>query len=182
MSEETIYKAQAKAALAGRNLRPATIAIGAGVGLLVLTLSGAAAGLLAPVLVLGGIGAALMWPAYRQNQGETNNWSFLAGPGAMLITLGLTIFMLSLFNHEEAWGYMWTLLPISFITGLGYARRNDPDHPIHTKGKKAIRLFSWIAVGLGLFLELLVFQTFGPWWPLLIIGYGVYLLAKERKA
>lgn len=181
MSEETIYKAQEKAAAAYRGWRPATVAIASGVGLLALTLSGAAAGILAPMIILGGIGAALMWPAYRQNQGETNNWSFLAGPGAMLIALGATIFILGLFNHEEAWAYLWTILPISFITGLGYARRHDPNHPIHSRGRQATRTLGWIAVGLGLFLELLVFQTFGPWWPIFIIGYGVYLLAKQRN-
>lgn len=182
MSDETtVYKAQEKSLMASKGSRPAMILISAGAGLLALTLSGfSVLPLIQPLAILGGIGALLAWPAYRSTPEKRSNWSFLAGPGGFFIALGATIAVLQLLNHEEAFGYMWTVLPIGFVTGLMYARRYQPEHPIHTNGQRIIRVFGTIGIILGLFLELFVFNTLGPWWPLLLIGYGLYLTMRSR--
>ncbi|MEM7802031.1 MAG: hypothetical protein AAF633_22750 [Chloroflexota bacterium] len=181
MSDETVYKAQEKSLVASRRSRPALVAIGAGVGLLALTLSGfSILALIQPLVILGGIGALFALPAYRSTPNRVSNWSFLASISGFFIALGSTIVVLDLINHEEAFAYLWTILPIGFTAGLMYARRHQPGHPIHSNGEKVIRLFAIIGVVLGIFLELFVFNTLGPWWPLLLVGYGIYLIAKRK--
>ncbi len=182
MSEEVVYKSQEKALMTGGRGRTALVLIGGGLGLLALTLSGVSLmEFLAPLIFIGGFGALLMMPAYQATADQPRRGMGAAAPGAMFLTLGALISVLGFIGHEEAMAYSWALLPLSFVAGLMYARRFEADHPIHEKGPRLIRLFSWLFVGFGLFFELLVFENLGPWWPLALIGYGLYLLVRRGK-
>ena len=181
MNDEVIYKAQEKAKMIEFDGRNGGWLIAGGLGLLALTLSGTSLlELLAPLIFLSGLGALLMWPAHRATADEPTNFSFLAGPGALLMVLGGLVFVLNAIGHPEAFAYAWTLFPIAFTGGLIYAKRFDESHPIHQRGPKVIRVFGWMLAGFSLFFELLVFESLGPWWPLAIVGYGIYMIRKQR--
>ncbi|MEM9773609.1 MAG: hypothetical protein AAF902_03440 [Chloroflexota bacterium] len=177
MTSETIYKAQ-KQEIASRPLQSTGVRlVVAGSVLLALTLSGVSIfPIIAPLLFVSGIGALMMWPALQSTADNKSNWSFLAAPGAAMVALGAMIFVLNLINHQEAFAYLWTILPISFIGGMMHSRRFEDTHPIHKNGERAIRVFSIIGITMGVVFELFIFNTFGPWWPLFLIGYGIYLL------
>jgi len=184
MTDETVYKAQKQSPLvsSGRSVpQNAVKLIVAGGVLLALTLSGVAIlPFIAPLLFVSGIGALLMWPAATSTAGNKSNWSFLAAPGAAMVALGVMIFALNLIGHEEGFSYLWTVLPIAFTAGMMFSRRYEEKHPIHANGQRVIRVFSIIGATMGVIFELFVFETFGPWWPVILIGYGLYLLMTRR--
>lgn len=182
MTNETIYKAQKQSLTTKSAPRAAVRLIVAGGILLALTLSGVAIlPLVAPLLFISGFGALLMWPAAKSTAGHKNNWSFLAAPGAAIIALGAIVFVLNLIDYSEASLYLWTVLPIAFTGGMMFARRYEEKHPIHVNGPRFIRILSIIGGVLGLIFELFVFNTFGPWWPLILVGYGLYLMMTRRR-
>ncbi|MFT5193276.1 MAG: hypothetical protein ACI9EW_003741 [Cellvibrionaceae bacterium] len=182
MTNETVYKAQQQSLSTRSVPQNAVKLIAAGSILLVLTLSGVAIlPFIAPLLFVSGIGALLMMPAIRSTIGNKSNWSFLAAPGASLVALGAMFFVLNLIGHLEGLSYLWTVLPISFVVGMMFSRRYEEKHPIHVNGERVIRVFSIIGMTMGVIFELFVFETFGRWWPVILIGYGIYLLTTRRK-
>ncbi len=182
MDDEVVYKAQEKAAL-NVNYKNGGWLVAGGLGLLALTLSGInLLDLFAPLIFISGIGVLLMWPAHKATATEPSKASFLAGPGAFMVVLGALVFIMTIFNHGDAMAYAWTLFPVAFTGGLMYAQRFNDAHSIHTTGPKVIRFFGWMFVGLGLFFELLVFESLGPWWPLALVAYGVYMARKNKTS
>lgn len=182
MTSETVYKTQ-KQPLATPMSKVATRLIVTGGVLLALTLSGVNIfSLIAPMLFISGAGLLLMWPANQlEADDEYSRWALLAAPGAVLVALGSIIFVLDLINHFEAFSYLWTLFPITFAAGLMHAHRHNLSHPVHNNGRKAIRIFSIVGLSMAVLFELFVFDTFGPWWPLALIGYGLYLLFTRKN-
>lgn len=182
MSEEMIYKSQEKALMRDDRNRTAVVLIGGGLALLALTLSGVSLlEFLAPLVFISGLGALFMWPAYKSTAEHRRGGQWLAAPGALLLTLGLLIFFLGLIDRWEMMAYSWTLLPMSFVGGLMYGGRFNQTHRIHTNGPKIIRALGWMFALGGLFFELLVFESLGPWWPLVLVGYGLYLVFRQRR-
>lgn len=183
MNEETtIYKAQQKALINRSVSGTATALIVGGGALLVANLAGfSLLEFLAPLLFMGGFGVLLLQPAYHSTADQQSKWSWLAVPGAFFLTLGTLIFLMNLVDHFESFAYAWTLLPAAVVAGMMYVWRFDELHPIHERGYKIIRFLVLLFIGLGAFFELLVFETLGPWWPLLLIGAGIYLARKERS-
>ena len=182
MTSETVYKTH-KQPITNPVPKTAIRLIVSGGILLALTLSGVSVfSIIAPLLFISGTGFLMMMPANRSSEGDLSNWSFLAAPGAMLVALGSIIFVLDLINHFEAFSYLWTLIPITFTAGLMHARRFEPNHPIHRNGDRFIRVLGIIGVTMAVLFELFVFETFGPWWPLILIGYGIYLLVNRQKS
>jgi hypothetical protein len=127
-------------------------------------------------------GLLLMWPAYDMKPGEKPTWAWLAIPGAILTTLGGMFMVMSVFNHFEAWAYAWALLPISVLWSILYINRYEGNEEETTGLQTAIRVLFWIMVGLGALFELLIFNNIlGMLWPLVLIGGGVYLVAKNAR-
>lgn len=182
MTDETVYKAQAKAAMNRSLTRPAALLVIGGVILLIASLSGMPMlEIFAPVIFIGGFGALLMLPTYRATADSPSQFGFLAVPGAFFLTLGTLLSTLIAFNHPEALAYTWTLLPISVMAGIMYWKRFEEENGVHQFGQKFMRVFFYLFLGLGLFFELLVFETLGPWWPLLLIAAGAYLFWQDRR-
>lgn len=182
MTEETVYKAQAKAAMNRSLTRPAALLVIGGAILLIATLSGMPMlEIFAPVLFIGGFGALLMLPAYRATAEKPSQVGFLAVPGAFFLAIGTLISTLIAFDHPEAMAYAWTVIPVSVMAGLMYWKRFDAESGVHAFGQKFIRVFFYLFLGFGLFFELLVFETLGPWWPLLLVAAGVYLFWQDRR-
>ena len=184
MSDETVYKAQAKAELAGHRASPprlALVLIGAGLFFLAANLFPFVFfGLLWPLFIIGP-GLLLLWPAYQATAESPRSLAFLAVPGAFLVGLGLLLGMMNLTDHWESWAYAWTLLPVAAIAGAIYMKRHRPESRIHKHGHRLIRALVVAFMGLALFFELFVFTGREEWWPLLLIGAGVYLFVKQRK-
>jgi hypothetical protein len=132
-----------------------------------------------PGFVLG-FGLVLLWPAYRSTAAQSSVFNFLAVPGAMIATLGVILFIFNLTNRFEGMAYAWPFFLAAAAAGLMYMNRFDEDNNIHNSGRRFIRAMVILFIGLAAFFELLVFQTFGGWWPLALVLVGVYLLVKKN--
>lgn len=182
LNDEMVYKAQAKNELTRTTSGTAVALIVAGIGLFLANMAGVhLLDIFAPLLFVGGLGVLMLMPAYKATAEQPTQWGFLAAPGAFFLTLGLLIFMMGLVDHFEGFAYAWALLPASVIAGLMYAKRFDEQHTIHQRGHRAIRFFLSAFMILGLFFELLVFESLGPWWPLILVGMGGYMVWQERQ-
>ncbi len=182
MNDETVYKAQARATNSRSLTRPAALLVIGGAILLIASLSGMPLlEIFAPLLFIGGFGALLLLPSYRATADNPTQFGFLAVPGAFFLTVGVILSALIAFNRPEALAYVWTFLPISAMAGIMYWKRFEAEHTVHAFGQKFIRLFFYLFLGLGLFFELLIFESLGPWWPLLLIAAGLYLFWQDRR-
>lgn len=180
MSDETVYKAQMK----GHKSAPpklALILIGGGLFLLAANLFPFAVfNLIWPLFIIGP-GLLLLWPAYKATPEAPRSLAFLAVPGAFLVVLGVMLATMSISGHWQSWAYAWTLLPAAAIGGASYMKRYDESSRIHKSGHRAIRVLVIAFMGLAALFELFVFTGMGEWWPLLLIGTGIYLFVKQRK-
>jgi hypothetical protein len=184
MEDETVYKAQAKAGL-NRSLnlgRPAVLLVLGGVFLLLASLYGIPLHeILMPLVIIGGLGVLLLWPAHRATAERPSQFGFLAIPGAFFLAFGVMVSTLIMLNRLEAILYLWTFLPMAVMAGIMYWKRFEQESGVHEFGQKFIRAFFYLFLGLGLFFELLVFQSLGPWWPLVLVAAGLFLLWQERR-
>jgi hypothetical protein len=90
--------------------------------------------------------------------------------------------VMSVFNYFEAWAYAWPLLPISVLWSILFINRYEGNVEETAGIRTAIRVLFWIMVGLGAFFELLIFNNIlGMLWPVLLIGGGIYLVAKNAR-
>jgi hypothetical protein len=181
MKEQTVYKVEEARQLTVQQSLPAVLIIGLGVMMLASNILGfRMMEFFWPGFVMAP-GLLLMWPAANATAERPSRLSFLAVPGAIFIAVGLLLFGMNLTGHFEAWAYSWTLLPAAAVVGLMYARRFDRAHTIHQSGHKLIRTMVMLFMGLALFFELIVFENFNPLLPALLIAYGLYLLARNRR-
>lgn len=160
---------------------PALLIIGIGVSLLVANLLHFhLMRLLWPGFIIAP-GLMLMWPAYTATR-ENHNWlSYLAVPGAILAVVGLMLFVMNVTHHYEAWAYSWTLIPVAAMAGLMYAKRFDTHSRILEIGHSFNRFMVLAFLGLAVLFEVVIFSHFSPWLPVGLIGYGLYLLVRDRR-
>lgn len=181
MSEETIYKAEEARKLVNHSDNTgAYVVIGAGVALLLANLFGFH---LMEILWPGFIlvpGLLLMWPSYSSTADQQSQLSFLAIPGAMITAVGALLFIMNITGHFEAWAYSWTLIWAAAAAGWMYMKRFDPQDSVHETGYKFIRVLVFMFMGLSLLFELVIFGNFAPIFPALLIGYGIYLIYKNK--
>ena len=183
MSEETIYKAEEARKLVKQSDNSVAYGvIGVGVALLVANLFGFhLMEILWPGFILAP-GLLLMWPAYSSTIDEQSRLSFLAIPGAMITAVGAIMFVMNMTGHFEAWAYSWTLVWAAAAGGWMYMKRFEPADSIHDTGYKFVRIMIIAFMGLAVFFELVIFENFAPIFPALLIGYGFYLMYKNRQA
>lgn len=180
MSKESVLKVEESRKLQQMETWPAIGVIGIGVALLVANLFGFP---LIDVLWPGFVvvpGLMLLWPAYRSTAAQQSRLSFLAVPGAIIVTVGTLLFVMNLTNHFEAWAYSWPLLLAAVGWALMYIKRFEPEHRVHQKGYNFMRLMVLMSMGFAIFFELIIFGSFNPLLPLAVIGYGVYMLRNKR--
>lgn len=182
MSEETtIYKAEEAGKLATQRSFPAVVLIGTGAVLLVASLFGIH---LIDYFWPGFVilpGLLLIWPAYNSTAGQQSKLRYLAIPGAVLLTIGVLLFIMNLTQHFEAWAYSWTLLIAAVAAGLMYARRFEADDQFEEKGTRFMRLMGILFLGLAFFFEIIIFESFNPLMAVGLMAVGVYLVIKERR-
>jgi len=85
-------------------------------------------------------------------------------------------------NHFESMAYAWTLILAAGAGGYIYLNRFEDSNNRIEKAHRFIRTMVLVFMGMAMFFELLIFQSFGYWWPLIIIGLGAYMLIKERRS
>ena len=183
MSDETtLYKAQTGKMLEFSKVPlPAVLLISGGVLLLAANLLHIPLmNYLWPGFVIGS-GALLLWPAHNSTAGRQSSWSFLAIPGAMLAMQGVLLFLMNLVNHFEGMAYSWTLVLAAGAAGWMYMKRFDPTGNAQERGHRFIRAMVILFMGLATAFEVLAFQSLGGWWPLLLIGFGIYLFVKHQR-
>jgi hypothetical protein len=179
MSDEKILKVEVQA-LDRRRSVVAPLMIGGGAMLLAANLFHFdLMSFLWPLFVITP-GVLLMLPAYRSTADDQSRASFLAIPGSFILTVGLLLSVMNLTGHFEAWAYAWILTVAGVAAGISYWKRFESDHSVHGKADRLIRNIVFLAGGMMLFFELIVFETLGPWWPLALIVAGFYLWRKEN--
>lgn len=183
MSEQMLFKAEEARALKPRaSALPAVGLIGAGGVLLMLNLLGIhLIDVFWPIFVMGP-GLLLLLPAYRSTAERRRFLAFLAVPGAMLVTVGALLFVMNVTGHFEAWAYSWTLVLAAAAIGLQYMKRHDATARVHESGRAFVRSMGILFLILAMLFEVIIFETAMPWLPLALIVYGVYSLAKNRRA
>jgi hypothetical protein len=180
VSEETVFKAQT-----GKQIeRPSLLAVGliaAGLGLLAVNFFHInLMEYLWPGFLIGP-GLVMLLPAYKSTHKRSHILNFLAIPGAMVVALGSLLFLMNLVDHFESMAYIWPLVISAGVVGLMYMERFNPDSTVHENGHRFIRVMVMAFMGSALFFELLVFESLGGWWPLLLVGLGVYVFLKNRS-
>lgn len=182
MSEETIFKAEEAAKLKVHSSTPAYILIGGGVLLLFTTLFNIdLMEVLWPGFIIGP-GLLLMWPAYQSTSERQSNLSFLAIPGAMILTSGVLLMAMNLTDHFEAWAYSWPLVIASIPAAVMYITRFDNNSALHERAVKFIRVMIMGFIGLAFFFEIIVFGNFNPLMSIGLIALGVYMLARNKRS
>jgi hypothetical protein len=181
MSDETVYKAQREKLGMGMQVPlPAALLIGGGLLLLVANfLNISLMTYLWPGFVIGS-GLLLMWPAQRSTAANQNPFAFLAVPGAILLMIGVALFIFNLTGRFESMAYTWPLFLAAAAGGLMYMNRSDEQRSVHESGRRFIRAMVILFIGLAAVFELLIFRSFGGWWPLALVALGIYLMVRER--
>lgn len=183
MRENNVLKAEESAKLSAQpsSRWPAVAMIAAGVVLLLANLFNFhLISLLWPGFIIGP-GLLMMWPAAHQTEDRHSFMAYLAVPGAVVTMVGLMLFVMNLTGAFEAWAYVWTLLPAAAAAGLMYVKRFDTTSQIHETGRKFIKAMVLLCGAFAIFFELIIFQSYRPWLPLLMIGYGIYLLVRNPR-
>lgn len=124
----------------------------------------------------------MLWPAYQATADHRSKLSFLAVPGAMTLATGVLLFLMNTVNHYESWAYAWTLVLAAGAAGYAYMHRYDETGERGEKAYKFIRVMVLTFMALAVFFEVLVFQSLGVWWPLLLIGLGLYVFVKNKRS
>jgi hypothetical protein len=100
----------------------------------------------------------------------------------MIVTTGILLFAMNLTDHFEAWAYSWPLVIASAAAGVMYVTRYDYNDSLQTRGYKFIRMMTLLFIGLAMFFEIIIFENFNPLMSMGMIGFGVYLLLRNRRA
>lgn len=179
MSDETLLKAEAKKKSSVN--KGAMILISAGVVMLAVNLLGFdLMDFLWPAFIIGP-GLLMIWPSYQSTNENQSRFSFLAVPGAMTIAVGLLLFLMNIVGHYESWAYVWPLVVASGAAGYDYMNRFSESTARSEKVHRLIRTMVITFMVLAVFFELLIFNSLGAWWPLLLIGLGFYVYFKNRS-
>jgi hypothetical protein len=110
----------------------------------------------------------------------------LAIPGSIVTMVGLLLLYQATFNHWESWAYAWALIfPTAVGIGLVINGNWSDDQRLVQTGIR------WASVGVaiflvgGIFFELILNISgsiaSGIVWPLVLIGFGAYLLTRRGK-
>ena len=180
MSDESVLKAEVKKS--NGTVKLAAILIAGGVVLLAANLLHISLmAFIWPMFIIGA-GVLMVWPAYKSTADDQSKLSFLAIPGYATVVTGVLLLLMNLVNHFESWAYTWPLLLAGGAYGYAYMHRFDEDGKAEEGAHKFIRVMVLTFMGLAALFELLIFQSLGAWWPLLIVGLGIYLYVRNKRS
>lgn len=131
------------------------------------------------IIIPGGL---LLIPAWQLGPDDPpGRAAVLARIGAILMMIGLVTAFVEVVDHYESWAYAWTLVPVASIAARMFANRFEPDSSIFQTGPRLIRILLAAFVVLAIFFELVIFNGYGRWWPVLLVAVGGYLLVNPRR-
>ncbi len=109
----------------------------------------------------------------------TSRSAGMAVPASMVTGTGLILLYQNISGYWESWVYIWTLYLAFLGVGLFLTGRIEGKERVEAHGRVLIRcgLLSFVAV--GVFFEVFVFGSGGAWWPVLLIGAGVWMLLRS---
>lgn len=113
------------------------------------------------------------------------NFLPLAIPGSIVSMIGLILFFQNLTGRFETWAYAWALIPAAVGMGQFMVGVWGSDEASRTRGWNLILTGLGLFVAFGFFFEFFIFggarglRIIGP---LALIGLGIYLLTRQRKA
>ena len=108
--------------------------------------------------------------------------SFLAIPGAMTLAVGALLFLMNLFGHYGSMAYAWTLVLAAAAAGYLYQRRFAEPDEASEKARGFIREMILSFMALAVVFELLIFQSLGGFWPLLVVRPLMNLICPKLKS
>lgn len=181
MSEENVLKAELNRSNPTQSRLAGALIIG-GIILLALNLLHIHVMVFFWPMFLVGLGALMIWPAIKSTSDHRNQLAFMAVPGAMLVALGGLSFLMMITSHYGSWAYVWPLLLAAGAAGYIYMHRFDDSGNQAEGAHRFIRAMVIIFMVLAVLFELFVFQSLGAWWPLLLIGVGLYLIVKNKRS
>jgi len=103
----------------------------------------------------------------------------LAIPGSIVAGIGGILYIQNLTNTWSSWSYVWTLIPgfvgIGLIIAgvLGHQRRNS-----WREGSRLLLISAVLFLVFGAFFN--GFSNVGQYWPVLLIGVGLWQLLPRR--
>jgi hypothetical protein len=165
------------------SMLPGLLFVAAGAGLLTINLFNISLKIQLWPLFIIVAGLLMLFPAYQAapDHASTAVVTMLAALGVLLVTIGLLLSVMEWINRYEGWAYAWTLLPAAVVAGRLYARRFELDSPERQTALRLIQLFLIAFAVLAILFEMLIFNGYGQWWPLLLILLGLYLLFQGRR-
>jgi len=105
----------------------------------------------------------------------------LAIPGCIIAGLGLIFYYQTLTGNWTSWAYMWALIP-GFV-GLGMFVTSSLDKTrseLRAEGTRLVLISGGLFLVFGIFFNLA--WSFVRFWPALLIGVGLWLLIRNRRA
>jgi len=107
----------------------------------------------------------------------------LAIPGSIVTMVGLILLAQSWLDHFESWVYAWALIPVAVGIGMVIHGMWSGDERTAHNGRRVMTIGMIIFLTMGAFFELIFnlskTEVGGYIWPILMIGAGVFLLARR---
>jgi len=107
----------------------------------------------------------------------------LAIPGSIVTMVGLILQVQAWTDHFESWVYAWALIVVAVGIGMIIHGMWSGDERAARSGRRVLAIGAIIFLVLGAFFELIFNLSksglAGYVWPVLMIGVGVYLLARR---
>lgn len=149
------------------------------------------------LLLLGQIGGlgAFAWPLFIVAPGALlllaaflggDDAAGLAVPGAIVVTVGLVLWLQAITGRFETWSYAWGLVLASVGVGTFLEGSLKRDEEKQREGMRLAGLGLALFAAFGAFFELLIFGGLAGWlwrWgiPLALIAGGVLLLVRRAE-
>ncbi len=100
-------------------------------------------------------------------------------PGMIITGTGVMLLIQNLTGYWSSWAYAWTLYGVFLGLGLAMMGRLLDDPAFESLGRVFVLVGGAAFVVLGVLMELARLGGLGgAWWPLLLIGLGLLLLAR----
>jgi hypothetical protein len=107
----------------------------------------------------------------------------LAVPGSILSTIGVILFYQNLFDRFETWSYAWALILVAIGVGAMIHGSWSSSPTAWANGQRMAKFGLLLFLAFGVFFELIIgisgFRGGAFVWPLLLIGFGVYLVLRQ---
>lgn len=127
-------------------------------------------------------GLFLLYNALNSEPIETDQ--FIGG--ATTTATGLLLLGMSLTGRWYAWSYAWAIYPVVTGAAMMYAARRNGNGKLEAQGRQTLRVGVVMLAIFGIFFEVFIFSNLVDsidWTllPLLLIGAGLFLLARSRN-